>query len=121
MKIHTYQVFKAGPVCAAVAGWWLAAVAAPGFISLVGITETTAIARADPVIFPPDWPNHESQTERTICAALGQGWSRAQIVDAAEHAQNYDLTGLSVVEAAQRADGLIDAARYAYCPTLNAN
>lgn len=78
-------------------------------------------ARADPVIFAPDWPNHEVQTEHTICPALAQGWSRAQIVTAAEHAQNFDITGLSVVEAAQRADSLIDAARYAYCPTLNAN
>jgi hypothetical protein len=90
-------------------------------IGLSGMFDTIATAHADPIIFAPDWPNHEAQTEQTICAALAQGWKRAQIVDAAENANNYDLTGMSRVQAAQRADASIDAARYAYCPTLNAN
>jgi outer membrane protein TolC len=88
---------------------------------LLQMLDTNATAHADPITFPPDWPNHEAQTEQTICAALAQGWSRAQIVDAAEHANNYNLTGLSVVQAAERADAMIDAARYAHCPTLNAS
>jgi len=67
-----------------------------------------ATAHADPITFAPDWPNHQAQTMYTICAALAQGWSRAQIVDAAEHASN---TGMSVVQAAQLADSMIEAAR----------
>jgi hypothetical protein len=90
-------------------------------ITVIGSAAMPATADADPVRFAPDWPSHDAQTEQTICAALAQGWSRAQIVDAAEHANNYDLTGLSVVEAAQRADSMIDAARYADCPALNAS
>ncbi len=89
------------------------------FIGPAAMPDTTA--HADPVVFAPDWPNHEAQTEQTICAALAQGWSRAQIVDAAEHANDYNLTGMSVVQAAEHADALIDAARYKYCPALNAS
>ena len=70
-----------------------------------------ATAHADPITFAPDWPNHQAQTMYTICAALAQGWSRAQIVDAAEHANDYNLTGMSVVQAAQLADSMIEAAR----------
>jgi len=89
---------------------------------LLGIAMFGApVAHADPITFAPDWPNHDTQTFRTICTALAQGWSRVQIVDAAEHANDYNLTGMSVVQAAERADAWIDSARYADCPTLNAN
>ena len=50
-----------------------------------------------------------------------QGWSRRQIVSAAENANNSDLTGMDVDQAGERADALIDAARYADCPGLNAS
>ncbi|SOX56169.1 hypothetical protein MAAFP003_4870 [Mycobacterium ahvazicum] len=80
-----------------------------------------ATASADQVTFLPDWPNHRNQTEKTICAALAQGWSRRQIVSTAEKANNYDLTGVDSDEAAERADAYIDAARYEDCPTLNAS
>jgi hypothetical protein len=81
--------------------------------------DTIGAAQADAVVFTPDWLNNDAQAEQTICTALAQGWSRAQIVDAAEHANNYNLTGTSVVQAAEHADALIDAARYKCCPTLN--
>jgi hypothetical protein len=93
-------------------------------IAIIGVTampDTIATAHADPITFAPDWPNHRRQTERTICTALAQGWSRRQIVSAAESANNPDLTGWNVDEAGVSADALIDAARYADCPTLNAS
>jgi hypothetical protein len=91
---------------------------------LIGVFATPAwiaTAHADPIAFAPDWPVHRNQTERTICAALQQGWSRRQIVSAAESANNSDLTGMDVDQAGERADALIDAARYADCPALNAS
>lgn len=91
-------------------------------IALIGsaaVPGVIAAAQAEPITFAPDWPNRPEQTEQAICAALAQGWTRAHIVDAAEHANDYDLTGLSVVEAAQRADALIDVAHDNVCPTLN--
>lgn len=93
-------------------------------IPLIGVAampDTIATAHADQVTFAPDWPNHRRQTETVICAALAQGWSRRQIVNTAENANNSDLTGLGVDEAAERADAYIDAARYDDCPTLNAS
>jgi hypothetical protein len=90
-------------------------------IGVGAMPDTIGTAQADPITFAPDWPGHRNQTERTICAALAQGWSRHQIVSAAESANNPDLSGMNVDEAGVRADALIDAARYADCPTLNAN
>jgi hypothetical protein len=87
---------------------------------VAAMPDAIATAHADAVTFAPDWPNHRNQTERTICAALSQGWSRRQIVSAAESANNPDLTGMDVDQAGERADAYIDAARYAHCPTLNA-
>jgi hypothetical protein len=84
------------------------------------LLDTTAVARADQIIFAPDWPNHRNQTAKTICAALAQGWTRRQIVGTAEKANNPDLTGMDDDEAAERADAFIDAARYQDCPSLNA-
>lgn len=90
-------------------------------LALFGVAATPdAIAHADAVTFLPDWPNHRNQTSHTICSALAQGWSRRQIVAAAETANNPDLTGMDVDQAGERADAYIDAARYADCPTLNA-
>jgi hypothetical protein len=92
-------------------------------IPLIGVSalpDTIATANADQVIFAPDWPNHRNQAEKTICAALAQGWSRRQIVSTAEQANNSLLTGVDDDEAAERADAYIDAARYQDCPTLNA-
>ncbi|CAM4234981.1 hypothetical protein MB901379_01371 [Mycobacterium basiliense] len=91
-------------------------IAVIGPAAMSGIVAT---AQAQPIAFEPDWPDHPDQTQHTICAALAQGWSRAQIVDAAEYANDMNLTGLSVVQAAQRADAMIDAAHDAVCPTLN--
>ncbi|OBA64691.1 hypothetical protein A5647_24755 [Mycobacterium sp. 1100029.7] len=82
---------------------------------------TVATARADQITFAPDWPNHRNQTEKMICAALAQGWTRRQIVSTAQTANNSDLTGVGDDEAAERADAFIDAARYQDCPSLNAN
>ncbi|GLE53646.1 hypothetical protein [Mycobacterium montefiorense] len=90
-------------------------------IPLAAMPDAIATAHADAVIFLPDWPNHRNQTEKTICAALAQGWSRRQIVNTAENANNSELTGLGYDEAAERADAYIDAARYDDCPTLNAS
>jgi hypothetical protein len=90
-------------------------------IGMAAMPDTIATAHADSVTFAPDWPNHRKQTEKTICAALAQGWTRRQIVSNAENANNSDLTGLGVDEAAERADAFIDAARYDDCPTLNAS
>jgi hypothetical protein len=56
-------------------------------MAIIGVTvtpDTMATADADPITFAPDWPMHRGRTERTICAALAQGWSRSQIVSAAE-------------------------------------
>ncbi|HEV7581587.1 MAG TPA: hypothetical protein VGO77_14445 [Mycobacterium sp.] len=88
---------------------------------MAAMPDTIATAHADLVTFAPDWPNHRKQTEKTICAALAQGWSRRQIVSTAGNANNSDITGLGVDEAAERADAFIDAARYDDCPTLNAS
>jgi hypothetical protein len=99
----------------------LSAVPLMVFIGLVATPNTIAIAHADSISFAPDWPIHPNHTERTICAALQQGWSRRQIVSAAENANNSDLTGMDVDQAGERADALIDAARYADCPALNAS
>jgi hypothetical protein len=93
-------------------------------IPLIGVAampDTIATAHADSVTFAPDWPNHRKQTEKTICAALAQGWSRRQIVSTAENANNSGITGIDMDEAAERADAFIDAARYDDCPTLNAS
>ena len=90
-------------------------------IGMAAMPDTIAKAHADAVTFAPDWPDHRKQTEKTICAALAQGWSRRQIVSTAENANNSDLTGINVDEAAERADAFIDAARYDNCPTLNAS
>ncbi len=91
------------------------------FLGVAAMPDTIATAHADPVAFAPDWPDHIRRTERTICAALAQGWSRRQIVSAAQNANNSDLTGMDVDRAGERADALIDAARYTDCPTLNAS
>jgi hypothetical protein len=90
-------------------------------IGMAAMPDTIPTAHADSVTFAPDWPNHRKRTEKTICAALAQGWSRRQIVSTAENANNSDLTGLGVDEAAERADAFIDAARYDDCPRLNAS
>jgi hypothetical protein len=90
-------------------------------IGLIAMPDAIATAHADPVVFAPDWPVHPNHTEKAICAALAQGWSRRQIVSAAENANNTDLTGMDTDQAGERADALIDAARYADCPSLNAS
>ena|ERR1700722_10584381 len=90
-------------------------------LGVVAMPGATATAHADSINFAPDWPVHPNHTEKTICSALQQGWSRRQIVAAAENANNSDLTGMDVDQAGERADALIDAARYADCPTLNAS
>ncbi|HET9877105.1 MAG TPA: DUF732 domain-containing protein [Mycobacterium sp.] len=82
---------------------------------------TTALAHADPITFDPDWANHSEQTKHMICDALAQGWSRAQIVDAAKEANDSSQTTLSVDDAGLRADAMIDAAHYALCPKVNLN
>ncbi|BBY24366.1 hypothetical protein [Mycobacterium stomatepiae] len=89
-------------------------------IGMAALPDTIARAHADQINFLPDWPNHRNQTEKTICAALAQGWTRQQIVGTALKANNSDLTGVDEDEAAERADAFIDAARYQDCPTLNA-
>lgn len=91
------------------------------FIASASMPDTLAAARADPVAFPPNWPYYEMQTEQTMCAAMAQGWSRAQIVDAAKHANDFNLTGMSMDQAAKRANLWIDPARIKYCPSLNAS
>jgi hypothetical protein len=90
-------------------------------IGVAGTPGTIASADADQVTFAPDWPIHRNQTEKTICTALAQGWTRRQIVSTAENANDPALTGLGADEAAERADAYIDAARYTDCPTLNAS
>ncbi|MCV7411039.1 hypothetical protein AWC05_26925 [Mycobacterium florentinum] len=90
-------------------------------IGLAAMPDALASAHADQINFLPDWPNHRNQTEKTICVALAQGWTRQQIVSTAEKANNTDLTGVDDDEAAERADAFIDAARYQDCPTLNAS
>jgi hypothetical protein len=89
-------------------------------IAIGAMPDAIAESSADQVTFAPDWPNHRRQTEQVICTALADGWSRRQIVSAAENANNTDLTGMDIDQAGERADALIDAARYADCPTLNA-
>jgi hypothetical protein len=90
-------------------------------LGVTALPDTIATAHADPITFAPDWPMHRGRTERTMCAAMAQGWSRSQIVQAAEQANNPDLTGWNSDEAGVSADAMIDAARYADCPTLNAS
>ncbi|MDC8981766.1 hypothetical protein PR370_05250 [Mycobacterium marinum] len=90
-------------------------IALAGPAALPGIIAT---AQAEPVMFEPDWPNHQEQAEQTICLALAQGWPRTQIVDVAEHANDIDQTGLSVPEAARLVDTWIDEAHNTLCPTL---
>jgi hypothetical protein len=99
----------------------LSAVPLMVLIGLVATPQTIATAHADPISFAPDWPVHPNRTEKSICSALQQGWTRRQIVSAAENANNSDLTGMDTDQAGERADALIDAARYADCPTLNAS
>lgn len=73
-------------------------------------------AHADPIAFPPDWPYYEMQTEQTMCNAMAQGWSRAQIVGAMQQANNQAVTGLTPVQAAKRANMWVDLGRIKYCP-----
>jgi hypothetical protein len=77
---------------------------------------TLAAAHADPIGFPPDWPFYEMQTEQTMCNAMAQGWSRAQIVGAMQQANNQDVTGLNPNQAAKRANMWVDLGRIKYCP-----
>lgn len=98
----------------------LALMAVP--IGPVAVLNTAAPAQADPITFGPEWFDHDhsEQTKHTICDALAQGWSRAQIVDAAQQANDSAVTGLTTDDARLRADAMIDAARYMYCRTLDA-
>ncbi|ORB69244.1 hypothetical protein BST44_25940 [Mycobacterium scrofulaceum] len=73
-------------------------------------------AHADPIGFPPDWPFYEMQTEQTMCRAMAQGWSRAQIVGAMQQANNQSVTGLNPDQAAKRANMWVDLGRIKYCP-----
>ncbi len=82
---------------------------------------TLAAAHADPVGFPPDWPYYEMQTEQTMCNAMAQGWSRAQIVGAMQQANNQGVTGLNPDQAAKRANMWVDLGRIKYCPGANAS
>lgn len=91
------------------------------FIASASMPDTFAAARADPIAFPPDWPYYEVQTEQTMCAAMAQGWSRAQIVDAAKQANDFNVTGMSMAQAAKLAAMWIDPAHIKYCPSLNAS
>lgn len=77
---------------------------------------TLAAAHADPIGWAPDWPNYELQAEQTICNAVAQGWSRAQIVGAMQEANDQSMTGLSPAQAAKRANMWIDLGRIKYCP-----
>lgn len=90
-------------------------------IGAAAMPDTIATANAAQATFASDWPNHRNQTEKAICAALAQGWTRQQIVSTAEKANNFVLTGVGDDEAAERADAFIDTARYQDCPTLNAS
>ncbi len=80
-----------------------------------------ATAHADPIGFPPDWPFYEMQTEQTMCNAMAQGWSRAQIVGAMQQANNQSVTGLNPEQAAKRANMWVDLGRIKYCPGAVAN
>ena len=82
---------------------------------------TLAAAHADAIGFPPDWPFYEMQTEQTMCNAMAQGWSRAQIVGAMQQANNQSVTGLNPDQAAKRANMWVDLGRIKYCPGANAN
>ena len=77
---------------------------------------TLGAAHADPIGFPPDWPNYEMQTEQTMCRAVAEGWSRAQIVGAMQQANNQGVTGLNPDQAARRANMWVDLGRIKYCP-----
>lgn len=80
------------------------------------VPPTIAAAHADPIGFPPDWPFYEMQTEQTMCRAMAQGWSRAQIVGAMQEANNQSVTGLNPDQAAKRANMWVDLGRIKYCP-----
>lgn len=82
---------------------------------------TLAAAHADAIGFPPDWPFYEMQTEQTMCNAMAQGWSRAQIVAAMQQANNQGVTGLNPAQAAKRANMWVDLGRIKYCPGANAS
>ncbi|MCV7117167.1 hypothetical protein [Mycobacterium nebraskense] len=86
------------------------------FVASALMPATLAAAHADPIGFPPDWPNYEMQTEQTMCNAMAQGWSRAQIVGAMQQANNQSVTGLTPAQAAKRANMWIDLGRIKYCP-----
>lgn len=79
-----------------------------------------ATARADAIGFPPDWPYYEMQTEQTMCRAMADGWSRAQIVGAMQQANNQGVTGLNPDQAAKRANMWVDLGRIKYCPGASA-
>lgn len=89
-------------------------------IASASMPPAVAPARADPIGFPPDWPYYEVQTEQTMCAAMAQGWSRAQIIGAAQQANDFNRTGMSPAQAGRLAGMWVDPAHIKYCPGLNA-
>ncbi|WP_141682101.1 hypothetical protein [Mycobacterium malmoense] len=80
------------------------------------VPPTLAAAHADPIGFPPNWPFYEMQTEQTMCRAMAEGWSRAQIVGAMQQANDQGVTGLNPDQAAKRANMWVDLGRIKYCP-----
>ena len=90
-------------------------------IAPASMAGTLAAAQADPIGFPPDWPFYEMQTEQTMCNAMAQGWSRAQIVGAMQQVNNQNVTGLNPAQAAKRANMWVDLGRIKYCPGANAS
>ena len=91
------------------------------FVASAVIPGTLAVAHADPIGFPPDWPFYEMQTEQTMCHAMAEGWSRAQLVGAMQQANNQSVTGLNPGQAAKRANMWVDLGRIKYCPGANAS
>ncbi len=91
------------------------------FVASTLIPATLAAAHADPIGFPPDWPFYEMQTEQTMCNAMAQGWSRAQIVGAMQQANNQNVTGLNPNQAAKQANMWVDLGRIKYCPGARAS
>lgn len=89
------------------------------FSAPASMPATIAEAQADPIGFPPDWAYYETQTQQTMCNAMAQGWSRAQLVGAMRDANNQAVTGLNPDQAGKRANMWVDLARLKYCPGAN--
>ncbi len=90
------------------------------FVAPALVPATVAAAHADPIAFQADWPYYEMQTEQTMCNAMAQGWSRAQIVGAMQQANDQARTGLTPAKAGKLANMWVDLGRIKYCPGANA-